>query len=232
MQWLRNREGEETMNYSFKSGYYNEGNRIFIKIPFNVWDTCGKKGNIPVKAYIEDITFECKLIPKGNGEYLLPVNKEIFYKLRPSGEFDIKFTILEQLTRINNNSPYNKDNPIRHIESINYLKQPTDGYCGQTCLAMLAGISVDEAIKIMSSTKWQASISKVLEALDYFGFTYKKPVYIHGKKVTFPKCCIINTRSCEKNHLLIYYNGVFYDPTSGVTDDYKYENIISFIEIY
>lgn len=37
------------MNYSFNSGYYKEGNRIFIKIPFNVWDTCGKKGLIPVK---------------------------------------------------------------------------------------------------------------------------------------------------------------------------------------
>lgn len=219
------------MNYSFKSSYYNEGNRIFIKIPFNVWDTCGKKGNIPVKAVIEDITFECKLIPKGNGEYVLPVNKDIFYKLRSSGEFDINFTILEQLTRINNNSPYNKDNPIRHIESINYLKQPANGSCGQTCLAMLAGISVDEVIKIMRTTKWQASISKVLETLDYFGFTYKNPVYIHGNKVTFPKCCIINTRDGEKSHLLIFYNGVFYDPTSGVTDDYKYENIISFIEI-
>lgn len=126
------------MNYSFKSGYYNEGKRIFIKIPFNVWDTCGKKGNIPVKAVIEDITFECKLIPKGNGEYVLPVNKDIFYKLRSSGEFDIKFTILKQLMRINNNSPYNKDNPIRHIESINYLKQPADGCCGQTCLGYVS----------------------------------------------------------------------------------------------
>lgn len=99
------------MDYSFKSGYYNEGNRIFIKVPFNVWDTCGKKGNIPIKAVIGDVAFECKLIPKGNGEYVLPVNKDIFSKLSPSAEYDVKFTILEQLTRINNNSPYGKENP-------------------------------------------------------------------------------------------------------------------------
>lgn len=219
------------MNYSFKSGYYKESNRIFIKIPFNVWDTCGKKGNIPVKAVIDDITFECKLIPKGNGEYILPVNIDIFNKLSSSSEFDVKFNILEQLTRINNNSLYDRGNPIRHIESINYLKQPTNGSCGQTCIAMLAGISVDEVVKIMKSTKWQASISKVLETLDYFGFSYKKPVYTHGKKVKFPKCCIINTRGCEKNHLLVYYDGIFYDPTTGVTNDYRYEDIISYIEI-
>lgn len=219
------------MSYSFKSGYYKEGNRIFIKIPFNVWDTCGEKGNIPVKVFIDDINFECKLIPKGNGEYVLPINKGIFNKLGCSREFNVEFTILEQLTRINNNSSYDKDNPIRHIESINYLSQPSDGYCGQTCVAMLAGISVDEVIQIMKSTKWQASISKILETLDYFGFTYKKPVYIHGKKVNFPKCCIINTRSGEKNHLLVYFDGLFYDPSSGVTDKCQYENIISYIEI-
>ncbi|WP_313164274.1 hypothetical protein [Sedimentibacter sp.] len=148
-----------------------------------------------------------------------------------SSELDVKFTILEQLTRINNNSPYNKGNPIRHIESINYLKQPANGYCGQTCIAMLAGISVDEVIKIMKSKKWQASISKVLETLDYLGFSYKKFVYTRGEKVNFPKCCIINIRSSVKNHLLVYFDGVFYDPTSGVTDEYQHESIISFIEI-
>jgi len=67
--------------------------------------------------------------------------------------------------------------------------------------------------------------------LDYCGFSYKKPVYTHGEKVKFPKCCIINIRSCEKNHLLVYFDGIFYDPTTEVTNDYRYENIISYIEI-
>ena len=123
--------------------------------------------------------------------------------------FDVEFTILGQLSRINNNSPYDKGNPIRHIESINYLKQPTSGYCGKACLAMLAGVSIDEVVKIMKSTKWQANISKVIETLDYFGFSYEKPVYTHGERVKFPKCCIINIRSCPKNHLLVYFDGVF-----------------------
>lgn len=219
------------MNYSFKSGCYQNGNRLFIKIPFNVWDICGKKGLIPVEVDIKGITFECKLIPKGNGEYVIPVNKDVFNKLSSSSQFDVKFSLIEQLTRICNNSPYNKDNPIRQIDSISYLKQPEDGECGQTCLAMLAGISVEEVIKIMKSTKWQASISKVLETLDYFGFSYKKPVYTHGRKPEFPKCCIINSRGTEKSHLLVYFDGIFYDPTYGVTSDYQYENIISYIEI-
>ncbi|GEM_PF-2396976 len=31
------------MEYSFKSGHYNEGNRIFIKVPFNVWELVVRK---------------------------------------------------------------------------------------------------------------------------------------------------------------------------------------------
>lgn len=219
------------MKYSFKSGYYKEGNRTFIKIPFNVWDACGKKGNIPVKVFIDETAFECKLIPKGNGEYVIPVNKAVIEKLSCSGEFDVEFVLVDQLTRINSNSPYSIDNPIRQIDGINYVKQPDNGSCGQTCVAMLAGISVDEVIKIMKSTKWQASISKVLETLEYFGFSYEKPVYTHGKKTDFPRCCLINAKGSEKNHLLVYFDGTFYDPTTGVSSDYLYENIISFIKI-
>lgn len=219
------------MQYSFKSSYHKAGNRIFIKIPFNVWNTCGKKGLIPVKVVIEGIAFECKLIPKGNGEYLIPVSKEVFKKLNTSDVFDVQFTLIDQLTRINNNSPYSKENPIRSIDSINYLKQPQNGSCGQTCLAMLAGISFDEVIKVMKSSKWQASMSKVIETLDYFGFSYKKPVYTRGKKVNLPKCCIINVRGENKSHLLIYYDGNYYDPTYGISHDYRDENIICYIEI-
>ncbi len=219
------------MSYSFKSDCYREGNRIFIKIPFNVWEVCGEKGNIPVKVVIDDIVFECKLIPKGNGEYVIPVNRDDFGKLGSRSNYSVQFTLLNQLTRINNNSPYNKDNPIRHIDSISYLSQPDSGSCGQTCLAMLAGISVEEVTKIMKSTKWQASMSKVLETLDYFGFSYKKPVYTHGQKVDFPKCCIINVRGIPKSHLLVYFDNVFYDPTSGVMHEYQYDSIISYIEI-
>lgn len=218
------------MDCTFKSGYYIEGNRIFIKIPFNVWDIFGKKGNIPVRAVIDDIVFECKLIPKGSGEYVLPVNKEIFRKLNKDAVFNVELTFLEQLSRINNNSPYSKANPIRHIDRISFMKQPATGLCGQTCLAMLAGISVDEVIKIMKSKRWQASASKVLETLDYFGFSYNKPVYTHGKKVSLPKCCIVNVKS-DGSHLIVFFDGLFYDPATDVTSDWDFEKVISYIEI-
>lgn len=104
------------MNYSFKSGYYKEGNRIFIKIPFNVWDTCGKKGLIPVKVFLEQTNFECKIIPKGNGEYVIPVGKDVINNLSLRDEYSVQFTILDQLTRINSNSPYTKISKVLYYK--------------------------------------------------------------------------------------------------------------------
>lgn len=219
------------MKYSFVSGYYKESNRAFIKVPFNVWETCGKKGLVPVEVAIEGMHFECKLIPKGNGDYVIPLGKDIINKIDLCAEYTIQLTILDKLTRIDNNSPYTRENPIRHIDSINFLKQPDNGSCGQTCIAMLAGISVDEVIKIMKSTKWQASISKVLETLDYLGIAYHKVVYTHGQKFNLPKCCILNVKGNEKSHLLVHFHGVFYDPVYSIMHDYEYEKIISYIEI-
>lgn len=175
--------------------------------------------------------FECRLIPKGNGNYYIPIIKEVYNSLDFSEELDVQFNVIDGLSRINSNSPYSKENPIRIIDGINYLKQPQNGCCGQTCLAMLAGISVDEVIKIMKSTKWQASLSKVIESLDYFGLLHKKPVYIKGRKVNLPKCCIVNVKGENKSHLLIYYDGKYFDPSFGVLNEYEFENIISYIEI-
>ena len=61
------------MIYRFSAFIYTEGGRAFIKIPFNLWDETGLKGNIPCRVSINGVYFECKLIPKGNGKYLIPV---------------------------------------------------------------------------------------------------------------------------------------------------------------
>lgn len=217
--------------YSFKSTLIKESNRVYINIPFNAWNVCGKKGQIPVEVEISGLDFECKLVPKGNGSYYIPIIKEVYKSIDFSKEIELQFKVIDGLSRISSNSPYSKENPIGIIDGINYLRQPQNGYCGQTCLAMLAGLSVDEVIEIMKSRKWKAGLSKVIETLDYFGVLHKKPTYTKGRKINFPKCCIVNVRGENKSHILIYYDGKYYDPTSGVSQKYEFENIICFIEV-
>lgn len=64
------------MIYTYNESIYMEGSRAFIRVPFNVWEETGLNGNIPCRVAIENHSFECKLIPKGNGNYLIPVPKK------------------------------------------------------------------------------------------------------------------------------------------------------------
>ncbi|MGM9664462.1 MAG: DUF1905 domain-containing protein, partial [Eubacteriales bacterium] len=89
------------MIYGFRAVIDTEGNRAFIKIPFNVWEETGIKGNIPCKVSICGLCFECKLIPKGNGKYLIPITKKILSALEAEEEYEIEMEPIETLSRIN-----------------------------------------------------------------------------------------------------------------------------------
>ena len=63
------------MIYTFTENLYRQGNRYFIRIPFNVWETCNQKEMLPVRVTVEDTVFECRLISKGAGTYFIPVSR-------------------------------------------------------------------------------------------------------------------------------------------------------------
>ncbi|MDO4458572.1 MAG: DUF1905 domain-containing protein [Clostridia bacterium] len=174
------------MIYTFEGNKITEGNRTFIEIPFNVWDATGLKGNIPVKVTADNISFECKLVPKGNGRYFIPIKKAVAEKLNDIA--DVSFEPIDSLTRINHDSPYTKENPIRVIDSIEETELIA-GFCGHGCVAMLAGVKLDDVLKVMG--KEEGSWSKIMETLDYYGISYApKMIYPKGKTFDMPKCCI------------------------------------------
>ena len=178
------------MIYRFSAAIYTEGGRAFIKIPFNVWDETGIKGNIPCRVSILGLSFECKLIPKGNGNYLIPITKKTLSALESEDEYEIEMEPIETLSRINHDSPYSKEHPIRKIDCIEAIPIQA-GFCGHCCVAMLAGVPLSDVAVLMG--KGHASWSKILEALDYYGISYaSKAVYTKGGSYQLPLCCIIN----------------------------------------
>jgi len=192
------------MQYPFCATLHKEGNRTFIPIPFNVWEKTGLKGNIPCRVHIQDQCMECKLIPKGNGTYWIPIAKRFLATLGTQAEYEVVLEPIESLTRIKHNSPYNKDNPIRKITGIEPISA-VRGYCGHSCVAMLAGVPLAEVVALMG--KETVSWSKILEALDYYGISYAgKMVYPKGKAVQLPKCCIVY----NDGRFLLWFDGVFY----------------------
>ena len=199
------------MQYQFCGALHKEGNRTFIPIPFNVWEETGLKGNIPCRVRIHDQCMECKLIPKGNGSYWIPIGKRLLAVLGTQAEYEIVLEPIGSLTRINHNSPYTKDNPIRKITGIKPIPAPR-GYCGHSCVAMLAGVPLSDVVALMGKEK--ASWSKILEALDYYGISYAdKMVYPKGKAAQLPKCCIVYNDS----RFLLWFNGAFYGAENVVT---------------
>ena len=209
------------MIYKFSALIYAEGGRAFIDIPFNVWEETGLKGNIPCRVSICNISFECKLIPKGLGKYLIPISKKILSSLTPEEEYEVSVEPIKTLSRINHDSPYSKENPIRKIDGIETIPIQA-GFCGHCCVAMLAGVSLYDVIVLMG--RGHTSWSKILEALDYYGISYaSKAVYTKNGSYQLPRCCIVN----NDNRFLLWYNGSF----CGVTNvDPK--KTISYIEVF
>ncbi|HCQ89889.1 MAG TPA: DUF1905 domain-containing protein [Clostridium sp.] len=221
------------MEYKFEGTLLKENIRTFIIIPFNVWEVCEQKGIIPVKVTVNNITFECKLIPKGNGNYYIPITKPILKRIEDHINFNVSFEIIDGLTRISKNSPYSIKNPIRKIDKIESIIQSQSGMCGQASVAMLAGVSIEEVVNVMKSKRWQASLSKVIETLDYYGIAHSsKMIYMRNEVKELPKCCIINARSEKRSHLLLFYNGEYYDPSLGVLEKYDTNEIIGYLEIF
>jgi RimJ/RimL family protein N-acetyltransferase len=116
-------------------------------------------------------------------------------------------------------SPYSIDNPVRRIDGISYIKEPTGYLCGQSCVAMLANVSVDEVIKIMGTDKGTGH-THIRKALNYYGIRYAPINYSPDPNASLPELCMIVFELPEYRHWSLYYKGVFYDPEFGIIYEY------------
>lgn len=218
------------MKYSYEGKLAIDEIGHYVDIPFNIWEICEKEGTVPAKIRLGDTTFVCNLFPKGNGYYRIPVQPEVADTL----EMDKTYKITFRITRSGvDDSPYSTANPIRKIDSIECVHQPHDGLCGQSCIAMLAGISIDRVSNIMHCAEWQATMGKMIGALNYFGFEHSEEIiYTLGKPdVTLPKCCIMMEKMGRYNHYLIGYDGKYYDSSAGVLEEYDFTKLTGYLEV-
>lgn len=218
------------MKYSFVGKIESDENGYFVNIPFNVWEICEKEGNVPAKVKLDNAIFVCNLTPLGKGYYHIPVTNELFEKLDADKEYNVTFRITKSEVE---DSPYSTANPIRKIDSIDVIRQPRDGLCGQSCIAMLAGLTIEEVSNIMHCAEWQATMGKMINALNYFGLEHSEEIiYTLGKKdVTLPKCCIMMEKMGRYNHYLIGFDGKYYDSGIGVMTDYDFSELVGYLEV-
>ena len=86
----------------------------------------------------------------------------------------------------------------------------------------------------MHCSEWQATIAKIIGALNYFGLEHSEEiVYTCGKtdNVVLPKCAVILEKMGRFSHYLVTFDGKFYDPNLGVMEQYDLSKMKGYLEV-
>lgn len=220
------------MRYEFEGTIEHREMDWIITVPFNVWEVCEKVGDAPVRVSLGEVNFICDLIPRGQGYYDIPISKEIQEKTQPGKGYEIALEIVGDAVNMAGNSPYSVENPIRKIDHVELVTQPWDGLCGQACIAMIAGTSLEQACDLMKCREWQANMSKLVATLDYLGIRHAdRIVYTLGGIRRLPDCCIIMEKMGRYSHYLVGFEGQYYDPNMGILKEFDMTKVVGYLEI-
>lgn len=136
------------MRYFFNGKIEKTDDLYTIRIPFNVWEVCKQRDVIDAELVLDNKIIECELIPEEKGKkgnYKIHLQEEDVSHVDTDKEHKLLLHVTGSLIQMNRNSPYSFDNPIRKIDGIDIIIQPEDGICGQTCVAMLANVTILKA---------------------------------------------------------------------------------------
>lgn len=220
------------MRYFFNGKIIKEAEHYTIRIPFNVWEVSKNRDVIQADIVLDNKIIDCQLLPETKGNYRIHLQEEDVSHIDINQVHKILLHINRSLIQINQNSPYNFENPIRKIDHIDIIIQPEDGLCGQSCVAMLAGVTIAEVISVMDCREWQATMGRVISALNYYGIDHSEViVYTEGQEATLPKCCILMEKMGLYCHYLVHYDGKFYDSNLGVLNDYDMSKLLGYLEV-
>ncbi len=220
------------MRYFFKGQIEKKERGYMIRIPFNVWEVCKQRDVIQADMILDNRMIDCELLPREKGNYEIHVEDEDAIQVDISQKHDILLHISGSLIRMDQNSPYDFENPIRTVDGVQVIIQPEDGLCGQTCVAMLAGVTIADVIRVMDCREWQGTMGRMISALNYYGIDHSDVItYTEGADCVLPKCCIMMERMGRYCHYLVGYDGKFYDPNLGVMEEYDMGNLLGYLEI-
>lgn len=220
------------MRYFFTGKIDKKENGFVIQLPFNVWEVCKLRDEIKADMVLDNEIIACKLLPKEKGNYEIHIEDKDAIKVDLTKSHQMLLHISGSIIEVSPDSPYSFDNPIRKIDSVQVIIQPEDGLCGQTCVAMLAGVTIADVIRVMDCREWQATMGMVISALNYYGIDHKDVItYTEGRDCVLPKCCILMERMGRYCHYLVYFDGKYYDSNLGVLEEYDKRKLLGYLEI-
>lgn len=220
------------MRYFFESSLKKTEEGYMMQIPFNVWEVCRQRDVIKGEVVLDNQIIACELWPKEKGNYEIHIGADAAVEAELNVPHKILLHITGSLIRMDQNSPYSFEHPIRKIDSMQVIMQPEDGLCGQACVAMLAGNTIAEVISVMDCREWQATMGRMISALNYYGIDHSDIImYTEGKETVLPECCILMEKMGRYCHYLIHYDGKYYDSNLGVLEEYDKSKLLGYLEI-
>ncbi len=220
------------MRYFFESKVEKKEKGYMIQIPFNVWEVCKQRDVIKADVVLDNEIIECELLPLEKGNYEIHIEDEDAVNVELNVPHKVLLHVTESLIKMDQNSPYSFENPIRKIDSMQVILQHQDGLCGQACVAMLAGNTIAEVSAVMDCNEWQATMGRMISALNYFGIDHSNIImYTEGRPAVLPKCCIMMEKMGRFCHYLVHYDGKYYDPNLGVMEEYDMSKLLGYLEI-
>lgn len=220
------------MKYFFSGKIEKQDTLYCIRLPFNVWEVCKMREKIKAELMLDNRYIDCELIPEEKGNYQIHLSDEDVANVDTSKVHKLLLHIGGSLIKMNQHSPYSVEKPIRKIDNIDIIIQPIDGTCGQTVVAMLAGVTIAEVCTAIGCREWQATMGHVISALNYYGIDHSDIiVYTEGEETTLPKCAVLMEKMGRFCHYLLYFDGKFYDPNDGILEEYDMSKLQGYLEI-
>lgn len=110
---------------------------------------------------------------------------------------------------------------------MNYLRQPKySNLCGQTCIAMIAGLSLEQSIKLFNSSDCTTT-KQLKQVLNICHINTGEKLERLKKEQQPYTTCILKITWGNKSHWVVYNKGKVYDPALGVFKYDKFKNTIS-----
>lgn len=102
-----------------------------------------------------------------------------------------------------------------------YIRQPEgSNLCGQTCVAMIADIPLEESITAFGKRSCTTT-KDVIKALRSLGISCGDSLISLKKQEKTPTCMVVlHFEGAKHTHWTIYHDGLYYDPASGIGSGY------------
>ena len=100
-----------------------------------------------------------------------------------------------------------------------HIFEPTSLQCGQAVIAMLAGVSVKEVIKLVKTDR-ETTLKDMKSAFRALGIDICEEKKSVTKKEELPEIAMLSLETPKCWHWSLYFGDKFFDPEFGVLDDF------------